>query len=62
MTLTEELRAVPPSSHSWTAPLVEDMLQEANTGLTKAVLIGPGRAILFYGETFNGGESKGRQG
>ena len=30
-------------------PLVEDMLQEARTGLTKAVVIGPGRAILFYG-------------
>ena len=32
-----------------TAPLVEDMLQEAGTGLTKAVVIGPGRAVLFYG-------------
>ena len=31
------------------APLVEDMLQEARTGLTKAVVTGPGRAILFYG-------------
>ena len=31
------------------APLVEDMLQEARTGLTKAVMIGPGRAVLFYG-------------
>ena len=31
------------------APLVEDMLQEARTGLTKAVVIGPGRAVLFYG-------------
>ena len=25
------------------------MLQEARTGLTEAVVIGPGRAILFYG-------------
>ena len=49
VTLTEELGAIPPPSHSWTAPLVEDMLQEARTGLTKAVVIGPGRAILFYG-------------
>ena len=49
VTLTEELGAIPPSSHSWMAPLVEDMLQEASTGLTKAVVIGPGRAILFYG-------------
>ena len=49
MTLTEELGAVPPPSHSWMAPLVEDMLQEARTGLTKAVVIGPGRVLLFYG-------------
>ena len=31
------------------APLVEDMLQEARTGLTNAMVIGPGRAVLFYG-------------
>ena len=49
VTLTEELGAIPPPSHSWMAPLVEDMLQEARTGLTEAVVIGPDRAILFYG-------------
>ena len=49
VTLTEELGAIPPPSHSWMAPLVEDMLQEARTGLTEAVVTGPGRAILFYG-------------
>ena len=49
MTLTEELGAVSPSSHSWMAPLVEDMLHDARTRLTKAVVIGPGRAVLFYG-------------
>ena len=49
VTLTEELGSIPPPSHSWMAPLVEDMLQEARAGLTKAVVIGPGRAILFYG-------------
>ena len=32
----EELGAVPPPSHSWMAPLVEDMLCDARTGLTKA--------------------------
>ena len=48
VTLTEELGAIPPS-HSWTAPLVEDMLCKARTGLTKAVVISPGRAVLFYG-------------
>ena len=47
--LTEELGAIPPPSHSWTAPLVEDMLCKARTGLTKAVVIGPGRVVLFYG-------------
>ena len=31
------------------APLVEDMLCDARTGLTKAVVTGPGRAVLFYG-------------
>ena len=31
------------------APLVEDMLWDARTGLTKAVVTGPGRAVLFYG-------------
>ena len=46
VTLTEELGAVPPPSHSWTAPLVEAMLHDVRTGLTKAVVTGPGRAVL----------------
>ena len=49
MTLTEELGAIPPPSHSWMAPLVEDMLCKARTGLTEAVVTGPGRMVLFYG-------------
>ena len=49
VTLTEELGALPLPSHFWTAPLVEDMLCNARTGLTKAVVTGPGRAVLFYG-------------
>ena len=49
VTLTIELGAVPPPPHAWTVPLVEDMLCYARTGLTKAVVTGPGRAILFYG-------------
>ena len=49
VTLMEELGAIPPPSHSWTAPLVEDMLHDARTGLTKAVVTDPGRAVLFYG-------------
>ena len=49
VTLTDELGDVPPPSHAWKAPVVEDMLQEARAGLTEAVVIGPGKAILFYG-------------
>ena len=49
MTLTKELGVVPPPSHSWMAPLVEDMLCDVRTGLTKAVVTGPGKAVLFYG-------------
>ena len=54
MTLTKELGTIPPPSHSWTALLVEDMLQEARTGLTEAMVIGPGRAVLFYGRCLMG--------
>ena len=54
MTLTEELGAVPPPSHSWTAPLVKEMLHNARTGLTKAVVTVPGRAVLFYGRHLMG--------
>ena len=49
VTLTKELGAVPLPSHAWMAPLVEDMLHNTRTGLTKTVVMGPGRAILFYG-------------
>ena len=49
VTLMEELGAIPLPSHSWPAPLVEDMLHNARTGLTEAVVTGPGRAVLFYG-------------
>ena len=63
MTLTEETGAVPPLSHTWTVPLVEDMLCYARTGLTEAVVMGPGRAVLFYGryslgEDLSPGESR----
>ena len=54
MTLTDELGDVPPPSHAWTAPVVEDMLQKARAGLTETVVIGPGRAILFYGRCLMG--------
>ena len=48
-TLTDELGDVLPPLHAWTVPVVEDMLRETRAGLTEAVVIGPGRAILFYG-------------
>ena len=41
VSLTDELGDVPPPLHTWTAPVVEDMLWEARDGLTEA--------ILFYG-------------
>ena len=49
VTLTEETGVVPPPSHAWTVPLVEDMLHYVRTGLTEAMVMGPGRAVLFYG-------------
>ena len=48
VTLTEELGAVPPSSHSGMAPLVKDMLHDVRIGLTKMVVTGPGKAVIFY--------------
>ena len=48
VTLTEETGVVPPLSLAWTAPLVEDMLHYARRGLTKAMVTGPGREVLFY--------------
>ena len=49
MTLTKETGVVPPPSHAWTVPLVEDMLCYARTGLAEAMMTGPGRTVLFYG-------------
>ena len=47
-TLTEEVGAATPP-HASMAPVVEDMLCHGWTGLTKAVVMGLGRAVLFYG-------------
>ena len=44
-----KLGTVPSPSHAWSVPLVEDMLCYARTGLTEAVVMGLGRAVLFYG-------------
>ena len=62
VTLTDELEDTPPPLHAWTSPVVEDMLQEVRAGLTEAVVIGPGRAILFYGRHSMGEGLKGRRG
>ena len=48
VTLTKETGATPPP-HAWMVPLVEDMLCYGRTGLTKAVVMGLDRAVLFYG-------------
>ena len=48
VTLTEELGAISPPPYSWMALLIEDMLWEARSRLTEAVVTGPGRVILFY--------------
>ena len=47
--LTDELGDVLPPPHTWMAPVVEDMLRDIRARLTEAVVIGPGKAILFYG-------------
>ena len=50
VTLTKEIGAVPPLSHTWTTPLVEDMLCYGRSRPhSEAIVMGPGRAILFYG-------------
>ena len=40
---------MPPPPYSWMTPLMEDMLHDARTRFTEAVVIGPSRAVLFYG-------------
>ena len=47
--LTDKLGDVPPPLHAWMAPVVEDMLRDIRARLTEAIVIGPGKAILFYG-------------
>ena len=47
--LTDELGDVLPPLHTWMALVVEDMLRDIRAGLTEAIVIGPGKVILFYG-------------
>ena len=63
VTLTKQRGVVPSLPHAWTVPLVENMLHYARTGLTKAMVTGPGRAILFYGrQSLGEGLSLGKSG
>ena len=47
MISTADDKVIPPPSHVWQVPIMEDMVQEGRAGLTEAVVTGPGRAILF---------------
>ena len=49
VTLTEETGHAPPPPPAWMAPVVDDMLHHGRTGLTEAVVMGPGWAVFFYG-------------
>ena len=40
---------IPPPTHTWQAPIVEDMVQEGRVGPMEAIVTGPGWAVLFYG-------------
>ena len=46
--LTKDGGTTPPPPHVWQVPVVEDMLQDGKSGLTEAVVTGPGQAVLFY--------------
>ena len=40
----------PPPPHAWSGSMIADMLQEGlEEQITKAVVLGPGEAILFFG-------------
>ena len=48
VTSTKDDRVTPPPPHTWQAPIVEDMVRDGKSGLTEAIVTGPGRAILFH--------------
>ena len=62
VTLTDELGDAPPPMHSSMTLVIEDMLWETRARLTEAVVVGPGKAILFYGRRSLGEGSKGGRG
>ena len=49
MTSTKDGGATPPPPHAWQVSIVEDMVWDGKSGLTEAMVTGPGRAILFFG-------------
>ena len=60
---TEDDKALTPPPHAWQALIVGDILHEGRTGVTDAIVTGPGRAVLFYGccllgEGLNLGEAR----
>ena len=57
--LTEGGGATPPPPHTWQAPVVEDMLCDGKSGLTEAIVMGPGWTVLFYGRQSQEGLSLG---
>ena len=46
---TKDRDTTPPPPLTWQVPVIEDMLWDEKSGLTEAVVMGPGWAILFYG-------------
>ena len=47
--INQRVRSCTPTISFLDAPLVEDMLHNVRTGLTKVIVTGPGRAVLFLG-------------
>ena len=45
---TEDGGSTPPPLCAWWVPVVEDMVQDCKSGLTEAVVVGPGQAVLFF--------------
>ena len=46
---TEDRGTTPPPPCVWQVSVVEDMVWDGKSGLTEAVVSGPGQAVLFYG-------------
>ena len=50
--ISTEEGASPPPLHAWQMPVVDDMLHDGRSGLTEAIVMGPGWAVMFYGWWF----------